>query len=142
MIARLVHIMLSVVIFVGSTGVVFNKHYCQNQLKSSAVFFHAIPCYAKEKTQGCPMHAAMQMAHQSNAGGCCDDRVDFVKSDNDKISPFIHTLSDLAFDLVPAFCAIVLEPTVSFDTRTIHYLNYKPPLIVCDPHAELQTFLC
>lgn len=133
--------MLSLVIFAGATGVVFNKHYCQNQLKSTAVFFHAQPCYAKDKVPVCPVHAEMNVGHESNSGKCCDNRVTYVHSDDDKVNSEVHQFTDLIFDLSPPFHDQVQMPFESFDVRTAHYLNYKPPLIVCDLPSELQTFL-
>jgi hypothetical protein len=139
---KLPHIILALVLLIGSAGLVVNKHYCQNQLKSTAFFLKAKACHQVSKQRSCPMHA--DMAEHSGIRehkGCCDDETEYLKADEDQI------VSSFAWQLKRPIPVRIdrtwPEPPEwpSSDRQTLHYLNYKPPLIVCDLPVALQTFL-
>lgn len=142
MIQRATHILLAFLVFFSSAGLVLNKHFCQDELKSVALFSKATPCHAQKAIKSCPMHGQMEMPASSQPEGCCDDTSDYVKSDIDQI------VTQLSLDLnpPPVFLPVALFsitiPSLSTDQKSVHYLNYKPPLIICDFTVDLQTFRC
>lgn len=142
MIQRVTHIILAFSIFFSSTGFVLNKHFCQDELKSVAVFFKAEACHVQKAMKNCPMHAAMGHSASKEAKGCCEDSSDYVKSETDQLN--IQPTIDLQFD--PVLMNVLLVafnvPLNTFDKKAIHYLNYKPPLILVDLPVRFQTFRC
>ncbi|MCB0562713.1 MAG: hypothetical protein KDD09_27365, partial [Phaeodactylibacter sp.] len=127
MIQRIAHITLAFLLFISSAGLVINKHYCQNELKSIALFSEAEGCH-QEKTMSCPMHA--KKSEDNHKKGCCDDETEYVKSDEDQ---YIQSL-EIELSVPPLLFAdlpttFILDAP-SLDKQSIHYLNYKPPLIV------------
>jgi hypothetical protein len=141
-IQRATHIILAFLVFFSSAGFVLNKHFCQNELKSVALFAKATPCHDEKIMVDCPMHGQMEMPGNNESKGCCDDTSDYLKSETDQITqPFsIDLESQLVLLSVAVFSANI--QLLSTDKKNIHYLNYKPPLIICDLPVELQTFRC
>lgn len=134
------HIILALLVFIGSTGVVINKHYCQNELKDSKLFVAAEVCHTNQKAKHCPFHPPKEETPVEKKG-CCENDSQYLKteieqplqpSDQAEISPILLSTIAVVFNIeLPAF-----------DKQTLHYLNYKPPLLVCDFPVSLQTFLC
>jgi len=137
LILRVFHIIFALLLFISSTGLVINRHYCQNELKSKAVFLKAQPCHQKRVMSGCPNHDPMQKGEDKD---CCKDKTEYLKLDQDQIIPNID-LRQAVFPLIAPVVFTVLSPTVGFYKKSLHYLNYKPPLLVCDLPVRFQTFL-
>lgn len=129
-------------VFFSSTGFVLNKHFCQEELKSVAIFTKAEPCHSQKAMRNCPMHGEMEMPVSPASKNCCDDTTDYFKSDADQMS--VSTGLDLETHLVLWTVALLTSNIQHFsiDKQSIHYLNYKPPLIVCDLPLSLQNFRC
>lgn len=133
---------MALAVFFSSTGFVLNTHYCQDELKNVALFVKAKPCHPQKNMKHCPLHGSDDTNKQNEAEGCCDDRSDYVKSESDQISPVHKTqveINPVQLNVILIALQIELPP---IDSRTRHYLNYKPPLIVCDIPVQLQTFRC
>ena len=133
---RFLHIALAFLTFFSSSGLLINQHYCRNELKHSALFAPAKGCHA-EKKANCPMHAA---AHGFQKKGCCNDESLFLKHNQEQIQNEVERvkapLPATLFALAPVFSSGLF----SVDRQTIHYLNYKPPLITRDLPVSLQVF--
>lgn len=117
-----------------------NKHYCKGELKSVALFSKAEPCHSKKAVTSCPFHPPSD-EEQPEKKGCCDDESELIKLDEEVEVPQLNL--DLADhpQLVAALLVTVNLLSVSSDRKTLHYLNYKPPLIVRNLFTSLQTFL-
>lgn len=128
-------------IFISSTGLVLNKHYCQDQLKSVALFVDAKPCHSQKAMQSCPMHGAME-TDQDAPKNCCDDETEYVKIDQEQI----HQHFEIDTSVPPVFLAAFVETFLlehpTNDQASQNYIHYRPPIIVCDQPVVLQTFLC
>jgi hypothetical protein len=133
---------LAVLVFVSSSGLVFSKHYCQGELKNTALFVEAAPCHGVGKVAKCPRHAPAQEEDGLNKKGCCDTQTDFLKVEDAQLS----TAADFLTIDTPALLAVLFFflpfEVIAADTKTRHDLHYKPPLLVCDLPVSLQTFLC
>lgn len=143
MLRQIAHISLALLLFISTTGVAVNKHFCQNELKSVALFVKAKACHNKKVKKPCPVHGYMMVDEEGpSEKGCCDDETEIVKNEDEQIAP---TLSDEAL-LSPVLAAslfVALQMELpQLDRQTLHYLNYKPPLLICDHPRELQVFLC
>lgn len=129
-----------------------NKHYCQGELKNTAILVKAKTCHETaskthkfgdhhEMPPSCPMHQSKGSGHEDEKKDCCNDKSEFVKLDIDQeITNF-----ELLNIKLPVFSGTFLNADLSsledVETYPVHYLNYKPPLIVCDFPISLQTFL-
>lgn len=144
MLSRIAHITLSALIFVSSTGFVLNKHYCQNTLKSKALFVKAESCKHQDAVKPCPIHGTMPIDRQDDPEkDCCKDKSEFLKNDDQFANKVTDTELIQNFLSAGVLCVILNIDLPSIDKQTLHYLNYKPPLIVCDDMpVSLQTFLC
>ena len=142
MIYRIGHIILALLIFISSTGFVLNMHYCQDELKSMAIYFEAEACHQEKEMASCPMHNAENHHGEKESKGCCDDETEYLKSETDQIA----TASEVEINVNPVLLSALLVALQielpSIDTQSLQYFNYKPPLIVCDLPVRLQTFLC
>ncbi|NRB47967.1 MAG: hypothetical protein HRU41_09875 [Saprospiraceae bacterium] len=143
MLRQIVHIGLALLLFISTTGVVVNKHFCQNELKSVALFVKAKACHTKQVKKPCPIHGYMMVdAEESDDKGCCDDETEIIKSEEDQIaSTFLQEIA-LSPSLSANLLVVLQLERPQLDRQTIHYLNYKPPLLICEHPSELQIFLC
>ena len=145
MIQKTLHIALIFTVLLSSMGFVIQKHFCQNELKGVSVFVKATSCHknAADETS-CPMHGSEKHNHDDNQKkkGCCDDKAELVKLDQE----FQTESFQIQLQNDPIFLGIIslaLRLTsLEEDTSLPHFLNYKPPLLVCDFTVSLQTFLC
>ena len=136
---RFLNIILALLILISSTGFTINSHFCRSQLKDVRIFFKADDCYKKIKTN--KIHQTCHAKKQSCENNCCKNTSKYYKLDQDQ------QLSSFDFKLFsqPDFIAtlwIIFNFEISkTDSKSAQYLNYKPPLIVCDLPVDLQTFL-
>ena len=144
MLAKLLHIGLAILVFLSTSGLVLSKHYCGGVLKSVAVFEEAPPCHENKALRSCPLHSGMKMSEDDTPenSNCCDTETDLLNTDADEAEALVEfNLADY-----PALLAVLLVLTglspLENDSKTTHYLSYKPPLLVCDLPVRLQTFLC
>ncbi len=152
MAGRLLNIILALLVITSSTGFVINQHYCQGELKGTAIVVKAKTCHDRsvESEQeahmanmpaNCPMHASKKSSSCEEKKDCCNDETEYVKLDIDQeISSFkLPKISSPVFIAILVFCY-----SLDYDgpeLSPVHYLNYKPPLIVCDIPSSLQIFL-
>lgn len=143
MLRQIAHISLAFLLFISTMGVTVNKHFCQNELKSVALFVKAEACHSTKVKKPCPIHGFMMVEEEgSKDKGCCDDETEIVKNEEDQIGPSLPEMPVLSEALLATlFVALQLE-LPQLDLQTLHYLNYKPPLLICDHPSELQIFLC
>ena len=137
---RLLHITLALLTFLSTTGLVLNQHYCQSELRSQALFVKAENCHSAKKNmpKACPMHAP----DSDQEKDCCDDETHLLQLDEDlQQTTFEYKKLQQPQLLLTALILLGRElPT--FEISSPHYLNYRPPLLVCDRPVLLQTFLC
>lgn len=90
----------------------------------------------------CPMHNAEKHHGEKESKGCCDDETQYVKSEIDQYAQ----TSEVEINFSPVLLSVLFITLhielPSIDNQSLQYLNYKPPLIVCDLPVRLQTFLC
>lgn len=142
MLQKAIHIILSVLVFISSTGLVIDAHYCRGELKSIALFAEATPCYQQQEGKKvCPFHAK-KSEHEEGEKGCCKDKTQLLKVDDDQL-PTSFQIAELEPPVFNAYFFIPQAVDINNPLQaTVHYLNYKPPLIVSDRCVQLQRFLC
>lgn len=140
LIYRIAHITLAFLLLLSSTGIVLNKHYCGSELKSMAVFMEATPCHHVKAVKSCPTHSSGEEGLQKEKKGCCDDKTEYLKSDEEQLAQsFRFDLKNLPVLLAAVFVAFDIKLPVT-DSNTLHYLTYKPPIVFNDISVLLQVF--
>lgn len=125
-----------------STGIVLNKHFCQNQLKSFAFFVKAENCHSLAKLTDCPFHKQAQQESSQDKKKCCDDESEYLHNDQD----LQNQLNDFEkFDFSYNIVAIQ-SPITEFVVRhkyqkTLRYLSYRPPIVSKDIVLLFQSYL-
>ena len=143
MLQRFSHIILAILVFIGTSGLVINKHYCQNELKSIAVFHNAESCHSKMAMAACPMHAKKdQEQGEKERKDCCNDCSEIVKIDQEQSFPSLDLHLPSPPVVQPPLPPTLVLSILMSDRHSLDYLHYKPPLIVCDIPVMLQSFLC
>ena len=128
--------MLGFAVCLSTSGVVVSKHYCKNHLKDRSLYAMAKPCHSGS---ACPMHPN---SGKSESKGCCDDRLDFLKSDQDKVSQSNDFDQEVAQQWAPVPEIALATAHISWDRKSLKFFNHKPPLISIDPAPLLQVFRC
>ena len=107
-----------------------------------ALFFKAEPCHSGKSAVSCPMHSPDMADHQKNKEkkGCCDDETEYVKANDDQLAQSF----EIGFQHIPvllaAFFVVFNLELPALDSNTLHYLTYKPPIVLDDISVLLQVF--
>lgn len=124
---------LGILIVFSSMGFSLSKHYCQGELKETALFVKAKACHEVEKAS-CHKHPT-GLAQEN----CCNDEQDYIKGIDLETSLLIKVCA-------PDLPAVINKP-LSFFTKSIfnkeliRFSNSPPPLIVKDIIIFVQSFL-
>ncbi|MES1220029.1 MAG: hypothetical protein ABUT20_31290 [Bacteroidota bacterium] len=123
-------IILAVLYFAVSSGMIVNMHYCMNRFASAD--FN--PASGKKECGICGMHKA-------KSHGCCHDEVKLVKLQDDQ-----NKASVVAFDFT-SFQSIAIIPSIFIATsfynanETNHCREHLPPLLsMQDTHLQNCVF--
>ncbi len=121
----------------GSVGVTVNRHFCMGELKSLTLFGESQVCAMAElEAPPCPMHDTL-----ARKKGCCDDKHEFVKWDDNRQAsqlaplPLLHWAQPL--QPVPAFPEYALHLRARRNSR---FENYRPPPLLIDVLVRWQVF--
>lgn len=127
-------------VLLSSTGLVTHMHYCQSELKNFSFYVETDPCPKEIVKIPCPMHQGMEIEIESGMG-CCDDETHYVKITTEQEAQGfqVNYITDFLFAYLPASYTLT---ELEIQEKSDHYLNYKPPLIICDVQTRLQVFLC
>ena len=136
MFTRAAHIILAVLLFISSTGFVVNKHYCQGELKNMALFLKAESCHQDKAMKGCPMHSSGEKEKK----GCCDDETEYVKASDEQVASSFQIDLQVTPVLLAAIFVVFNIELPALDSNTLHYLTYKPPIVLNDLSVLLQVF--
>ncbi|MFK8004795.1 MAG: hypothetical protein AB8H03_00425 [Saprospiraceae bacterium] len=135
-----IHIILAFFLLISTSGFSINTHFCQNQLQDLQVFCQAKTCgELQAEKESC--HKVADENIKSCKKGCCESKSDFHQLDLDQ-QTVPTTFKPLSIKVLTAVLFTLLNIELpSADQKSTDYFNYKPPLIICNYTAELQTFL-
>jgi hypothetical protein len=109
---RVGHIFLAALVFVATSGVVLNKHYCRGMFRSQALFVQPPSCH--EQVASCPFHAVQPDKNKPDGEGCCDTSTELFKLDHPQ------WYSPLVFKVFEGPIAAWPTPVLpSFSTRMV-----------------------
>lgn len=136
---KILHITLSFLLFISTSGIEINSHFCCGKYKYSSLYLEPENC-CKKVSQQLPLKDSC--SDEFNKTPCCQNKASFVKS----IYPQNH-YSDISQKLelqIPngTFSGFTTFITIEFQKLDIDYLNYKPPLIRQNFTTLFQVFRC
>ncbi len=146
MIKSIAHISLAALVYFSSLGVLLNAHFCKGELKHLSAYLPAERCHDMQEAAmpaDCPMHQQNKHCEAptpEDEKDCCDNSTEYFKNDHEQ--QFEFSVLEWSPQLTAALLSISPLDLPGTDRRTVEYLNYKPPLLVCDRPVSLQTFLC
>ncbi len=139
---RILHITLAFLIFISTTGLVIQKHYCQNQLQKIALFFSPESCHSSaQKESPCQAHAktcCSKKKEKEEQKDCCNNKSEYLKKNYEQ--------QFQAIDFTESILEIIHTPIynnsniIATSLQIVAYLNYKPPLITRDYPSIFQVF--
>jgi len=134
---RFLALMLSTMVFLSSTGVRVDMHFCRGQLRSLNLNGDAKSCV--EKATGCPKHVQKE-ERKSCPLGCCSDKTIEVEPLTELFVQHHLYSTYLSLDLVwfQPFLDFTVPSPKNF-TRSP--LVYKPPKIIRNRVLVLESFL-
>lgn len=140
MIKKSLHIILAFLLLISTSGFSISTHFCQKQLQDLQFFCQAKTC-GELQSQKESCHKTSSEQPQACKKGCCESKSDFYQLDLDQQTTST-TFKPLSIKVLTALLFTLFNIELpSADKKSSDYFNYKPPLIVCDYTAELQTFL-
>jgi hypothetical protein len=140
LIKKSLHIILAFLLLISTTGFSISTHFCQNQLQDLQLFCQAKTC-SELRTQKESCHNIADEQPQSCKKGCCESNSDFYQLDLDQQTTSTD-FKPLNINILSTLLFVALNLKLpSVDQKSTDYFNYKPPLLICDYTAELQTFL-
>ncbi len=148
MLVRLVHIVTIFNVMLSTTGVVLNRHFCQDQLQRVAFFVDASSCHFETTTSfSCHQNEAAACTHgDMHEDGCCHDDSQYLHQDDSQkvppsISEWVLTLPVLSAILAPGWLGDLWVSAVQ--DASLH-ARYRPPDRLCPSErpALLQVFRC
>lgn len=125
-------------ILLSSTGLVVNKHFCLEELQSTALFVSAPACSVGVQTS----KESLPDKESISKKNCCDDQCDLFKL-SEEVDPNSQGQSLIDLEFNPSWFESSQEKKdQEIKEFSSTYLNYKPPLIFRDVILDIQTFLC
>ena len=98
---KVLHIFLALLVFISTIGVTVNRHYCQQQLRSTGLWWIPMSCHesaiADDKLPSCPFHAQKP---DSEKRKCCSEESDYKKIEIEQDFVVSKVLSDLPIILL------------------------------------------
>ncbi|MCB0704832.1 MAG: hypothetical protein KDC34_05955 [Saprospiraceae bacterium] len=137
---KLLHILLSFLVYISSMGLVVNSHYCQERLKGVSIFVQPENCHSKKEGPVCPFHQKA-MATDTGENNCCHNKSHLVKEDPETVAQVYDIANPpmLFLALIPQIPSLLSAQVIHSGAAT--YLNYKPPIVERDISVLFETFL-
>lgn len=129
---------MAFLMFLTSTGLSVDMHYCGHKLKTVSLISTADPCY---KDSGeCPSSPSEN--NQMAPSSCCRNHTLTLDSGAEEYAPSSPVvLQKINAGMIAVLTAVIL-PTSGENTAETHkFLSYKPPLPDRDIPVLCQSFL-
>jgi hypothetical protein len=141
---KITSLTLALLIFISSSGVSLDLHFCQGTFKSFSIYGKAKNCHklsleGDKKKPTCKHHSAK--ATQKEQKYCCKNHTFVIKRGKaDATSHVIHEYQDFQFDYfnIPPNREII---NIEIFEYLVVYVLHKPPLPKKDYQVLFQTFI-
>lgn len=141
MLLRFLHIILSLLLFFSSAGVVVNQHFCQGELKTVGLYVKAKSCDHSTVATCTSKKNCCEKSKSIEEDNCCHDEAVFIQMDEDLKQTF-YTFQTTTIDFVAVLPVVLKKALPSISLKEISYINYHPPPMVRDIYILIQSFLC
>ena len=127
-------------VLLSSTSLILNKHFCSNELVSTALMSVPVSCHSDaEPKDVCPMHAQEQEPQDN----CCSDEAKLLKTE---LNHDLHQFQFKAFQ-ISAWAMIstfFLQQTPETDStvKLTTLKDWNPPSPTAVSLPRIQQFLC
>jgi hypothetical protein len=139
---RFLLIVFSFSIFFSSTGLLIQKHFCQNELQSISLFLNAKSCHSDSSHQcNFTKKSCCQIITSKEKDNCCHNQSEYVKLELDQYL-FKYYLKNKSTDFVGLLKYFNQQSFYFFIKKEVKFFNYKPPLIKFNLLSLFQVFLC
>lgn len=139
MLLKAIHIILSILVFISSSGLMISKHYCRGELKDFGIFTKAKSCYENKDEATCLLPLKSEPSLKKKK--CCSDSLSFIQLEleqNNSIDEY-NTQKPSSFI---AIATLELKSNLLSDNNSVLFQLYRPPLIDYNYQISYQTFLC
>lgn len=140
MLIKTLHIALIFSLLTSSVGVVINQHFCQDKLKSTALFTAVQTCHsAKEADQpACPHHQKQDQKTGLAKKDCCNDNSQFFKSSQEQQMEQLNLPIWNSLAVTPAFSISMIS--LIRQSAQLSDRFYRPPPLQTEPSIQFQIF--
>ena len=135
---RIIHISLIISLFMSTSGLMVNDHFCKSENKHYTSLFNS--------DQGCTSKICSDGSCCSNSeddqeeNNCCDTKNKLVKLDSPQ-EIIIPEITEIDFKLLPVLDLTVFRSEF-LKTNQIKHCIYDLPYVIFDISVLYQVFLC
>ena len=145
MIAKVLHIILAGIIFISSSGITVNSHYCLDELKEIALFVPAKQCCAPSPKLVTDQKSE-QSPHVSNKD-CCENMSRYAQADFDSSQGDDRLLISKTIPLLATLATTSLANYSNnfyhfFSKDEVRHFNFRPPPPTRKIYLIIESFLC
>ena len=138
---KTLHIAIMVLVYVSSTSLMINKHYCSDQLMGTSFMTEAESCHNSEPTEkSCPKHPQ----NNTSKKDCCSSEFQLIKTElnYDLYQPQLKTFDFKEFIPVLTFLLQEHKIIISDHKTTFSKDDWDPPSPSSVNLSLFQRFLC
>ena len=140
-----ISLFLAFLMFLTSTGLSIDMHFCGNHLKSFSLTGKAKNCFELAKSSTCPKHkkevATANVECEMSKKDCCHNKTLNLQADLTPDLPANDFLISPQLDrFIIAYVAVFIDNKPETVAKP-SFAHYKPPLIPRDIPVLVQSFL-
>lgn len=145
---RFTALFMAFLLFLSTSGMTMDMHFCQGKLKRVNLFGKAktcaevVACYKICQSKSKSKASGKKSCHSNDGdhSGCCNNAGLILDLDYDFGGFVTSELGSVQEHLLTPIVSDVL-PSKVVQTLNVPYLNYKPPLLTRDIQVLVQSFL-
>jgi hypothetical protein len=138
---RIIASALILLVLMTSVSFTIDRHYCEGELQNINILGKAQSCQAANSTKEvyCPIHEKMMKMDEGKS--CCENKVTFVKADNDLVDIDFKIPTTLHFQQFVVAYVLAFHANIHTETQPTLLFSYQPPMISRDICVLSSTFL-
>ncbi len=141
LIKKTIHIGLALIILLSSSGLMINKHFCQNVLVDASFYTEASSCHEGKEAYLAPLRSSNKSGEELDKNNCCKDVSSFLKVETEQQVEFApDKLPEV--DIYSDYHLRSEQYVLIIQAHKKERYKYATPLLVNDIFKDLQSFLC
>lgn len=142
MIKLFIHTLVMFSVFISSTGLWINNHYCQGEFVKTSFINLGSCCNEAEFDLCAPNNRACNQEQHQEDKGCCENRPILKKLNQNQLVDEIKLKSDKDFNVINVIIPLANNEYLFLDKQSVQNFSYLPPILLFDRQVKYQTFLC